>query len=397
MTHRAFWLISLCLFATASIASPAAAQTPTGATQSPAELTHPAAASPFTLGSVEGLLLLKNGETLAGSISRSGDYYLVVTSTAEIQVRVRDAEAVCRDLEEVFARKASLINVRNVEDHLALAQWAIDRGLYGHAARALTEAYRVDDTHPRCVLLERRLKAAMAAPREVAPPPKAAPPSISDAELNDAVRSISADSLHEFTVRVQPLLMNYCATAGCHGPRGNDKFQLQRAYLNERSDPRAVKLNLHEVLKLVDRKSPSTSPLLTVPISPHGGAKRAVFHAHNAEHYRAMAAWVGRVAMTSRATTSTTRQAKEAGTLSQRLPIAAPATATSESPKPAATVPTIPPLSGSAPAESVAPVAPPSPPPSADPFDPAEFNRGRPAAPVAPIPPEPVPAPTAPQ
>lgn len=390
MTHRARRLISLCLLAIASIASPVVAQTYV-------ELARPPAPPPIALGSVTGFLLLKNGETLEGSISRSGDYYLVVTSTTELQVRARDAEAVCRDLEDVFARKASLINVRNVEDHLALAQWAIDRGLFGHAARALTEAYRVDDTHPRCALLERRLKAAMAAPREVAPPPKAAAPSISDAELNDAVRSISAESLHEFTVRVQPLLMNYCATAGCHGPRGNDKFQLQRAYLNERSDPRAVKLNLREVLKLVDRKSPSTSALLTVPISPHGGAKRAVFHAHNAEHYRAMAAWVGRVAMTSRAMTSTSRPAAESGTLSQRLPIAAPAAAVAESPKPAATLSTIPPLSGSAPAESAAPLAPPTPPHSADPFDPAEFNRGRSAVPVVPTPSEPVPATTAPQ
>lgn len=385
MPHRARWLISLCLLATASAAAVAIAQSPSSANQ-------PATASQFALGTVDGLLLLKNGETLEGSISRSGDYYQVVTPTAEIQVRLRDAEAICRDLEEVFSRKASLMNVRNVEDHLALAQWAIDRGLYGHAARALTEAYRVDDTHPRCALLERRLKAAMAAPREVVPPPKAAAPSVSDAELNDAVRSISADSLHEFTVRVQPLLMNYCATAGCHGPRGDDKFQLQRAYLNERSDPRAVKLNLHEVLKLVDRRSPANSLLLTVPISPHGGAKRAVFHAHNSEHYRAMAAWVGRVAMTSRATTSTTRSASESGTLSQRLPIAAPAAATVESLKPASAVPTISPLSGAAPAESAASAAPPSPPVSADPFDPAEFNRGRPAISVVPSPPESLPS-----
>ena len=68
-----------------------------------------------------------------------------------------------------------------------------------------------------------------------------------------------------------------------------------------------------------------------------------------------------------------------------------------ESPKPAATLSTIPPLSGSAPAESAAPVAPPTPPHSADPFDPAEFNRGRSAVPVVPTPSESVPTTTAPQ
>ncbi|MGC3969049.1 MAG: hypothetical protein QM775_17295 [Pirellulales bacterium] len=254
----------------------------------------------------------------------------------------------------------------------------------------MTEAYRVDDTHPRVSLLERRLKAAMAAPREITPPPKPPAPAMSDEQLDATVRSISAESLHEFTVRVQPLLMNYCATAGCHGPRGDQKFPLQRAYLNERSDPRSVKMNLHEVLKHVDRQNPSNSQMLTVPISPHGGAKRAVFHAHNAEHYRTIAAWVGRVALTSRATAGGTTTPKTGGnTLSQRLPIAAPTAAATATPPNAAdatapvtvTIPTLPNLDARP--SIAAPTAPSS--SSADPFDPAEFNRGRQSPPVPPV------------
>jgi hypothetical protein len=362
------------------------------AAQSPQPATTPG----FAFGAVDGLLLLKNGQLLKGTITRSGDYYHVVTDNTELQVRVREAEAICRDLDEVFARKAALVNMRSVEDHLELAEWSIDHNLYGHAARALTEAYRVDDTHPRCALLERRLKAAMAAPREIPAPPKPVAPTIDDAQLDAAVRSISAESLHEFTVRVQPLLMNYCATAGCHGPRGDEKFPLQRAFLNERNDPRNVKLNLHEVLKHVDRQTPSTSRLLTVPISPHGGAKRAVFHAHNAEHYRTIAAWVGRVSLNSRATAGGTKATTGNGTLSQRLPIAPP-TAKAELPSSIVAAPS----TTSAPGTTASPtaVAVPSVPatapvttgsPSADPFDPAEFNRGRTSPTIAPVEPTPL-------
>ena len=87
--------ISLCFVCVATVADVACAQLAATGTEATAGLS-----------AVDGLLLLKNGETLAGSISRSGDYYLVVTQQAELQIRVRDAEAICRDLEEVFARNA---------------------------------------------------------------------------------------------------------------------------------------------------------------------------------------------------------------------------------------------------------------------------------------------------
>lgn len=278
------------------------------------------------MGVVEGMLLLKNGEILEGRISRSGDYYLVVSPTAEVQVRTRDVEALCRDLEEVFAKKLSLVNTRSADSYLALAQWCIDKQLYGHAARSLTEAVKLDDLHPRIALLERRMEAAMAAPRPVAAPPKPVERRFSDEELDRAVKSVGTEVLHEFTVRVQPLLMNYCATAGCHGPRPASTFQLERVYLNERTDQRTVRTNLNAVLKVVDRQSPAKSPLLNVPLTAHGNGKKPIFNAHNAEHYRTLAGWTARVAAT-RTGTPQPNSADIVGvtnTLQQRLPIAPP-------------------------------------------------------------------------
>ncbi|MCE9604168.1 MAG: hypothetical protein K8U03_04610 [Planctomycetia bacterium] len=286
-----------------------------------------AAANPM-MGTVDGLLLLKNGETLEGRISRSGDYYLLITPTAEIQVRIREVEAVCRDLEEVFAKKLSLVNARSADSYLALAQWCIDRGLYGHAARALTDAIRLDDLHPRIALLERRMQAAMSTPRAVPTPPKPVAPAFNDEELDRAAKSIGAESLHEFTVRVQPLLMNYCATAGCHGPRPASTFHLERAYLNERTDPRTVRANLHATLKQIDRAQPNKSPLLNVPLTAHGGSKKPIFNAHNAEHFRSLAGWAARLPTQRNGVPVPTSAdvVSATNTLQQRLPIAPPST-----------------------------------------------------------------------
>lgn len=286
------------------------------------------------MGAVDGLLLLKNGETLEGRISRSGDYYLIVSPTAEVQMRVREVEAVCRDLEEVFAKKQSLVNTRSADSYLALAQWCIDKQLYGHAARALTEAVKLDDLHPRISLLERRMEAAMAAPRPVVAPPKPAERRFNDDELDRAVKSVGSEALHEFTVRVQPLLMNYCATAGCHGPRPASTFQLERVYLNERTDQRVVRSNLNAVLKVVDRKNPAQSPLLNVPISAHGSGKKPIFNAHNAEHYRTLAGWTARVAAvrTALPQPSSAEVAGATNTLQQRMPLTPPSIVAQPSP-----------------------------------------------------------------
>jgi len=348
-----------------------------------------------------GMLLLKNGETLEGKISAAGDFYLVVAENTEMQVRARDVEVACRNLDDVVAHKVARLNPRSVDDRIALAQWCIDRELYGIAARELTEAYRIDDTHPRIPLLERRMKAAMSPPRTVPPPPPPAAPAVDESTVNAALSGLSSEAVHDFTVRVQPLLMNYCATAGCHGPKPNSEFHLERVYLNELNDSRVVRRNLFAALNQIDRRAPATSKLLTVPLTPHGGGKNALFHAHNAEHYRQLAIWVGKAASaapTKTAAPTTASATPATDPLLQRLPIAppggsppsAPPAAPSPTPSPPQTPPSSP-LGASAPAGNLPGIPPavaattaptpvaktPAAPAPVDPFDPEVFNRRR--------------------
>jgi hypothetical protein len=387
--RRRLFLILCCFCLPASVTSRAAAQYAPITIAHP-ELTAGSAGPPTGLvaAPAQGMLLLKNGETLEGKISAAGDFYLVVAENTEMQVRARDVEALCRDLDHVVAHKAAKLDPRSADDHLGLAQWCIDRELYGIAARELTVAYRIDDTHPRIALLERRMKAAMTAPRAVPPPPKPVAPAIDEATVNRALAGLSSETVHDFTVRVQPLMMNYCATAGCHGPKPKSEFHLERVYLNELNDSRVVRRNLYAALKQVDRRNPATSKLLTVPLTPHGGGKTALFHAHNAEHYRQLAIWVGKVASTSHAAAAgptTAAATTPTDPLLQRLPIAppggpavSPAAAPPAGPasSPAGVGPSTAPSSNTAPQSSV-PAAPAPSAPTGDPFDPEIFNRRR--------------------
>lgn len=333
------------------------------------------AESPFE-APTDGLLLLKNGRTLRGKISRAGDFYVVATAESEVQIRTHEAEAVCRDAEDVYRRKQERLNPRSADDRLELAQWCIDVALYGHAAKELTESYRIDDLHPRIPLLERRLRAAMLEVKPTTPTEVVAAPVKKDEdELEQVAKSVSPDALLEFTTRVQPLLVNYCATAGCHGPRPASDFQLHRVYLHETRDARLLRANLAAVLERIDRKQPQQSKLLTATLSAHGGAKKPIFHAHNAEHYRQLAAWAARVANESPVTARAPSSVENAsGTLLQRMPLN-------------------PPVNGAAePNVELKPLPPPDDTPvlaapsatGVDPFDPEAFNRRRrEAAPAA--------------
>jgi hypothetical protein len=404
--RRRLTLILCCFCLLASRANPATAQpgpapyapgppgpqqpTPYPPTPYPPNSSLPDSGAGPVAAPAQGILLLKNGETLEGKISAAGDYYLVVAENTEMQVRARDVEAACRDLDDVVAHKAARLNPRSAEDRIALAQWCIDRELYGIAARELSAAWQIDDTHPRIPLLERRMKAAMSTPRPAPPPPKLAAPSIDEATVNAALAGLSSESVHDFTVRVQPLMMNYCATAGCHGPKPKSDFQLERVYLNELNDSRVVRRNLYAALKQVDRGNPATSKLLTVPLTPHGGGKNALFHAHNAEHYRQLAIWVGKVAAGTPATPAgptTAAATTPTNPLLQRLPIAPPGGAATMpvAPTSVAQPPVARPLGTAVSASgAVGPAVPaatattgPVERPAVDPFDPEIFNRRR--------------------
>ena len=67
----------------------------------------------------------------------------------------------------------------------------------------------------------------------------------------------------DFSSRVQPLLVNRCATAGCHGTGSKQEFQLHRIKVGQRASRSQVEHNLSVVLDRIDRDRPLSSPLLT--------------------------------------------------------------------------------------------------------------------------------------
>ncbi len=102
--------------------------------------------------------------------------------------------------------------------------------------------------------------------------------------------------MKKFSIAIQPMLLNTCAAARCHGSRSANGFRLLRLSPGRTPSRRLIQRNLYSTLKWIDRTNPDTSPILTTPLEPHGTSSTAVFTSRNVGHYRQLANWVSDLA-----------------------------------------------------------------------------------------------------
>lgn len=331
-------------------------------------------AEPFQLGPVpvEGVLVLRNGQAVAGSLTRAGDHFFVGLPDGEIRLRADDVEMACRDLDEAYLRKRAVMPLGDAHRHLDLAGWCMRHGLLGPAASELAEAMRANPNHPLIPVLRRRLEMGLH-PKEEEPAAERQELGPSREELDAMVRRLPSGVVETFTAEVQPLLMNNCTSSGCHGPNSEHELRLLRVPRNRPGGRRITQQNLHAVLQWVDRDTPENSRLLTVTIEPHGGTDRPVFTQRQVGQLQQLAGWVaklGNLPERDEVPATVDRAAARARTASNPVSPSDPFSATPPSPTPTSGVtepadqrPRV--QRGATPEASV-PV---------DPFDPDIFNR----------------------
>jgi hypothetical protein len=259
-----------------------------------------AAGQPLSgLGAEDGVLLLRNGQVLRGKIAHAGDLYYVFLDGGEIRVPLVEVEFCCRDLEEGYALKRDKIEPRKVEDHLRLAQWCLRHNLTGYAATQLATAKDADARDPRIPLLERRLKLALAEPAPEKLALAAANPIAELHDLDRLIHTLPVGTVETFTGSIQPLLLNHCSVANCHGVSSTNKLRLLRGPSGRPASRRLTQRNLHTVLTLVDRAQPAESLLISTPIRPHGPLDKPVFTNQQLAKFKQLVAWVHEVSKSS--------------------------------------------------------------------------------------------------
>jgi len=132
---------------------------------------------------------------------------------------------------------------------------------------------------------------ASALPKVALPPaePGKLPASIISADDGEPIEC-GAEAFKRFVVKVQPILMNACAS--CHVRETAGKFRLERTYVDDLASRAATLRNLNLTLAQLDHSKPAASPLLQRATTAHGGAALPPFRDRSAPAVKQLDEWV---------------------------------------------------------------------------------------------------------
>ena len=242
------------------------------------------------------LLVLVDGQVISGHVTPRPDGYDIQVSAGRMFInsdRVRFAAA---SLPDAYDRMRSSLPEFTPANHLELARWCLGNKLHTQARREVLDALHLDPNRDDA---KRMLRALERVGEQSQPAitgsglteyPSQAEiqrPAIETRSLAGLNRSVA----HTFVRDIQPLLMNKCATSGCHGLGAKSQFQLVSTHRG--STPAIAERNLAAVLKQLDFSNPPTSPLLKIGEQAHGNMASSAFSGRSgAMQFSVLQNWV---------------------------------------------------------------------------------------------------------
>ncbi|MCE9526112.1 MAG: hypothetical protein K8R36_08665 [Planctomycetales bacterium] len=245
----------------------------------------------------EGVLLLRNGHVMQGSITKAGDYFVIMLGkTGEVRLPASEIETQCVDLDDAYRYQAALLPSKKAEPHLKLAEWCLRYGLLQHAEDEVAFAKQVEPENPKIAPLQLRLKTATTAPAVSNIKVDTNPATVGAKQLDDTLAELPKGSMERFSVVIQPMLINRCGANGCHGPAAKSDFHLLRPSTGQMMSKRFTQRNLFTVLQYMNKEKPEESRLLTLPQERHGGTAAPVFDKRSQHQLDDLLAWARQLA-----------------------------------------------------------------------------------------------------
>jgi hypothetical protein len=242
----------------------------------------PAADAAATRGTV---LVLENEAVITGDIERVGELYHVRRLIGETTVPGDRVLRLCASMEDAYDFVRGRANLTDPDERLRVAEWCRLNGLHAQALAEVQAAVALRPEHaPSRRLLAYLQESGPAKPAPATshdePPPEAPPVQI----------DLTEEALGQFASKVQPILMNACAS--CHANGRGGAFKLTRAYDTAVLNRKTLQQNLAAVLGEVNLGQPQNSLLLAKAVSVHGPQEQAPIRNRQAAAYRTLEEWV---------------------------------------------------------------------------------------------------------
>tara|TARA_R110002072_G_scaffold303121_1_gene494500 strand:- start:15566 stop:16840 length:1275 start_codon:yes stop_codon:yes gene_type:complete len=240
---------------------------------------------PSGLEAGERVLVLRTGRVMKGRIKKISTGWLVSTNRGNAVIPFEQVHFDADDLNEAYLLLRIQSGEPTVASHLRLAEWCLSQDILAEAARELRDALAKDPSNETARLMLNRVDNEIR--RRTPPEPGLEQPAdvvvltekepeIADAEVR-SLAGLSPESAREFVASIQPLLLNKCGNARCHGSAAENDFQLTRLRSGASNSRIVSERNLAAVLNDLQPADPNTRPkILDVLHRTHAG--QTIFH-----------------------------------------------------------------------------------------------------------------------
>ncbi len=262
--------------------------------------------------SVGGAILLKNDRMLVGQVESRGNLYSVaIAKDSRVSIPTDQVQYVGNDPLEVYDFKVSSTKRWDIGDHFQMTRWCLLNDLLDQATYHFQEVTKIRADHPRVKQLGIELQKKLLEQPEFRNYLGLAPITGSEnrreqgnlsSSQNNGVVTASATLEHTamhpeiaavFSARIQPILLNRCSQAACHGVRSQNGLTLMEPY--DRAFARISSQNLQGVLAQVTHHSDVISPLLKYATTAHGIQREPAISLTESQLLMELSSWVQQV------------------------------------------------------------------------------------------------------
>lgn len=209
-----------------------------------------------------GCLVLHDGRTFVGKITSVPGGYQAETSRGRMILPYDQVRLTAADVQEAYEKQRENHANANASERQDLARWCFEQKLYTEARTECLTAIRMEPQRSDLRQLLLKIDAAMNQVNAATAPPLL--PAAASNETRSA-QGLTTRTNADFIRQIQPLLMNSCGNAACHGAASEREFKLLPVFPGRGSQRYQSQHNLEQVLNHLDMESPESSPLLSIP------------------------------------------------------------------------------------------------------------------------------------
>lgn len=225
----------------------------------------PSSPGPAKSAARSSVLVLFDGRVIGGKVENVPSGYQLTRNDGLTETIPANFVRVAADsLEEAYGKMRDSIRAPLPNEHVELADWCVKQGLYDEAQEQIAEALRLDPNRRDARDLLRAID-DLTRRKPIHAESAAAPARTQDGFLQPEQRTatdVSRATTDAFVRRTQPLLLNKCGNAGCHGSQTTTSFQIARVRAGGGTRMSTLQ-NLEAILRRVDAQTPESSPLLS--------------------------------------------------------------------------------------------------------------------------------------